>query len=187
MTKKPISENVSEKPRRGRPQAPGYHGDIRRSMEAVGVYTDIATERGKQNRDNALTASGLLSAHPNPEAIRWLYDAPAHRAGTKKMRFGILTELGRIYRQNGDDQQIFDLATLLSNRQPKTRDAVTMLRRYRVRRQRPGSAIDLTKRIGGVIDAYLATHPGTTKQQVLAAMEGATDAVTETEWPEADE
>jgi len=187
MTKYQISENVSEKPRRGRPQDPDYHGNARRASEGSGVYSDIMTERGKQNRDNALLAIALLNAHPNPEAIRWLFDGPAHAAGTKKMRFSILTELGRIYRQNGDDKQIFDLATLLSKRQPKARDAVTMLRGFRVGDRRPASVIDLTKRICGAIDTYLATHPGTTKQQVLAAMEAATDAVTETEWPEADD
>jgi len=155
-------------------------------MEANGVYNDVQTERGKQNRDNALCVIGVLLNHPNPDAIRWLFDGPAHAAGKKKMRFGILAELGRIHWQHGSDEEIHGLATLLSERKPKTRDAVAMLRRHRMNTHRPGSVLHLEKSICGTIDAYLATHPGTTKQQVLAALTSAMDAVTNTEWPEAD-
>jgi hypothetical protein len=178
----PISETVSEKPKRGRPRK--YEMELAVCRQ-VGMDLEIRTHRGKQNRALALIGLDVVSHHPHIAEIVWLYDAAAMRAGKGSTRWHVYTELGRIYSQNGDDHEIHDLAETLCRDKPNGKDAVRWLRRYRRGVSEKYSVHDLTERIATAINEYGATHPKITAEAIHEALRNVAARVVDDQQTEA--
>ncbi len=166
-----MTEAASKK-KRGRPPAFAY--------ETLGLlrshYPDIKTKRGLQNKAYEMRALSVLK--DDPQRYGWLCDIEAMRRGdANSYKPTILTELGRIV----DEEKLKTAASEICRIKPKTKDAVTMTRRYRTGKAASGSAVDLRNRITHTINDYLATHPDTSLQQVRAALADAYEAIEELE------
>ena len=170
-----ITETVSETRKPGRPRK--YETELRCCGQA-GMGIEIQTHRGKQNRALALSALVVVSHHPHVEAIAWLYDEAAMRAGGHSVRWHIYTELGRIYEANADDQEIYDLAETLCRDKPTGKVAVQWLRNYRLGDHKAGSAQDLALQIAKAIDEYAATHSGIGPEEIREALQRVSEYVT---------
>jgi len=169
--KSTISENVSEKPKRGRPHAIPPH------VLAVhtGFFPDVRTTHGKQNIFYQQRALGVLMDDPG---FYWITggsgdDIMAGR--TPPMRRTILQALGRIL----DDDELKAIAAEICRLKLKTAPATALIRRHRRAQSRP-SALALTGQLARCIDRYLADHPATTWEQVGAALENVAYIVEQT-------
>jgi hypothetical protein len=165
MTTADISEAASENPpktKRGRPPVL----DPQQVARLRGFFPDIRTVRGLQGRANALRAMNVLDHAP---AFNWLCSTKeAVSAGQGKLRFTILSELGRV-----EDDDLKALARQLCQERPRSKDAVAMIRRWRTGKAPTGGAIDLAFHLTRCADEYAARHPGTTRKMLLAALENA--------------
>src|SRR5262245_6892182 len=87
-----ISENGSEKPKRGRPRT--IDDTSRALYESVGLFVEQKTERGRQNTYYFMRALGVLRM-ADPEAsepFRWLGDTEQIKRGEGVYRTSILAE-----------------------------------------------------------------------------------------------
>ena len=166
MPTKRISENVSEKPKRGRPTIfpPQF------LAETTALMPDVKTYRGKQNLVYQTIATIALM---DDSRFYWLtggssQDVMAGR-GTP-MRRTILQALGRI----ADAKEIKAVARKICNLKPTTAAAVTMIRRYRGV-WGEASCLSLTDQIIRCVNRYLVEHPDTTRDQVTTAFQNAID------------
>jgi hypothetical protein len=76
-------------------------------------------------------ATGMLQDLPNKEEFVWLYDEKAGMSGKRHaLKNSILTELGRVLQI--DEQAFWKWATLLCKEKPKTHDAVSSIRHWRL-------------------------------------------------------
>jgi hypothetical protein len=156
--------------KRGRPKA--FPDELMKLYEAGGLFLDVGSERQRQNIAYRMRAAGLLK--DDPERFGWLYDLRAGQRGEKKAwKPTILSELGRIR----DDEELKEVASEVCKLRPKTRDAVSMIRRYRTGKTAPVDVLGLTLRITDAIDEYVASHPDTTWRQVKEALKDAYDTV----------
>jgi len=118
---KPISENFSEKPKRGRP---------RRFRELPDYIGTCLTVRGKQNHAYAMRAMVVLNNTPHNH----LWNTEKIRDGTGKVKLTILAELGRF----PDPDAMRKAAAFVCRLRMKTADAIDFLRKGRgVRRDGP--------------------------------------------------
>lgn len=118
-----ISGAAPEKRKRGRPRImPASY-----STFLAEWYPDIRTERGRQDIAYRLRALDVLA---DDERFSWLADSEAMEAGSPNAwKPSILSELGRF----GNDETLrsFALALCEIRPRPKTKEAVSMLRRAR--------------------------------------------------------
>lgn len=89
------------------------------------------------------------------------------------MRRTLLAELGRLR----DPEVIRETALELCERRPKTADGVLWVRRMRTGIRPQPDADRLANQICRLLDSYCSAHPGTGKQDMLAALKIACDAV----------
>jgi hypothetical protein len=160
-----ISENFSKK--RGRPRLlePGI-------LKVVSAATDAHSLRHKQDVHYRLRALGVLL---DDSRFIWLCDGERMRAGlSHSYRPTILAALGRI----ADEADMRDVALELCETKPKARDAIQIVRRWRLGDRKPGDALQLANEIVGTINGYLSRHP-TTWQQVKGALAMAQEMVEE--------
>jgi len=169
MTGNGISETASEK-KRGRPKVlDAVHEQIAKSCNH-----DVRTTRGLQNIHYRLRAQNCLI---DDERFKWLCDRDAMAKGAPNAwKPGILSELGRL----DDDETIKAYAARICELKPKTKDAITMLRRARTGKAPDASVLDLTARLCRVVDDYVAAHLDVTARQLLVALANTRDAVEET-------
>jgi len=94
-------------------------------------FPDIKTDRQHQNRLYAYRAMNLLglTADEPPAELTWLADRKAIMAGDKKARikWSILTELGRMYETGFPEADILTWARLLCQKRPKVKHAEALL------------------------------------------------------------
>jgi hypothetical protein len=160
----PIAENVSEKPARGRPTA--FPPAVERFWTSTGIGAECTTRRGKQNRWYAQVAFGVL-LRLNDARLLWLADWPHIRDYDVKVRWTLLSELGRLK----DPEDIRTIALQLCKLRPRTADGVAMIRQLRTGKSPLPSWDKLSDRIIAVLDSYQTTHPTTTHAEMLEALD----------------
>ncbi len=131
------------------------------------------SRRQQQNRVYAELAHYILNeAYESGETQwEWLLAEPR--------KVGILSELGRIRRQRGEEG-FWQIANWVADEKPKTKEAVLMLRHLRTGKRTPGSARELHHDILETIRNYRLRHPGTTQNQIETALKTALRAVLRT-------
>jgi hypothetical protein len=146
-----LSEKYSEnKRRRGRPRV--FSEEVENLFTRLGIGGECLTRRGKLNWWHAQMAVSALKDAPG---LDWLFNWDQMLAGTGKVRWSILSELGRI--QNGDDMRA--LAAQVCEEKPKTVLAVSMIREFRTGTVVPASADGLKAALHRTLDAYQVIHP----------------------------
>lgn len=161
-----ISETVSEKPKRGRPKL--YSDEVIRVHGEI--WHETKTRRGLQNKSRQVRAMrALKEVSPEYAEFRWLIDP----AGQVKQ--AIMYELGRL----SDDADIVEWAKLLCDHKPKGKEAIAMIRRWRLGESSKEGALALGGILTRAIDDFCRRYPDTTAQQILAALENTADAVQE--------
>lgn len=149
-----ISENFSEKKKRGRPRLfhPEYEKVIRRGRE----YTDIRTIYNQEYETRAFTVLGLSPKNPPDFPFSWLGDESKIEVGKSRrcgFRKTILSELGRI----DNDSNLIEAAKEICRLKPKTQDAVKMIRGWRLRRAY--APVSLESSLRKAIEDYRKNHP----------------------------
>jgi hypothetical protein len=146
-------ENISENtPRpRGRPRkAEAYWWDL--ATQSAGRHT---SHRHRANYIYGMRACHVLRDDP---CFAWL-----HRArGTT-----IMDALGRI----DDDQNLVAMALYLCEHQPPTRQAVALIREFRLEARPPGTRDGLQAALHKALDTYLAAHAEMPREAVQQALE----------------
>ena len=164
-------ENVTEKPKRGRPRSTPPDWDL--IMRRVGQTGTPRTLVNFYYTSRAMAVLNLKSI-PEDDPLRWLYDptlaAHNERAGFKQT---ILSELGRI----PDDQLLRAVALQVCELKPKTRDAIIMIRRLRVGEGKP-KPDQLETEIIHLIDNFRMRYPSTSWYDVFEALASVREAVT---------
>jgi hypothetical protein len=150
-----IMENISENtPRkRGRP----------RKASAI-TWQVVDQQEGRhtsyRHRANYIYGMRAINVLRDDPRFAWL-----HRArGTT-----LLDALGRI----DDDQNLIAMALYLCEHQPSTRQAVALIREFRLDTRPPGTTDGLQATLEQALETYLATHadmPRAAVQQALAAV-----------------
>jgi hypothetical protein len=146
-----ISQNTPQP--RGRPRkAEAYWWDL--ATQSAGRHT---SHRHRANYIYDMRACNVLRDDPR---FAWLHTA---RCST------IMDELGRI----DDDQNLAAMALYLCEHQPPTRQAVALIREFRLETRPPGTRDGLQAALHKAIDTYLAAHadmPWEAVQQALEAV-----------------
>jgi hypothetical protein len=115
-------------------------------------------------------APRVLWASEYPDRFDWLCDPEELWSGEPRAwTASILSELGRI----DDDEERRIIAGQLAAWQPKARDAIAAIRRYRLGRSPAPSRMELTDAILKAINGDRRTHPGTPLGLLLSALEEA--------------
>jgi hypothetical protein len=138
----------------------------------TGLYSDVATVRGRQNKAYLIEAIGALKIDPEaayPQAYHdrfpWLFGADRTNGST--WRFSVLAELGRIR----DPEEIVAAAEELCRIEPpSTKAAIALVREWRGARRADPSAHRLHARLARTIEGYLDEYPDTTFSGVLQAL-----------------
>jgi hypothetical protein len=152
-----ISENTSRK--RGRP--PTIPERERR------MVTETERNRSARHRNNAVYSTRVVVWAADDPRFEWLCsDGPTIMQGQGHMRRTILAELGRI--EDAEDREA--MALYLCEHQPTTRQAVAMIRQFRLGTQPPGSTAQLTAVLRRTINTYLDEHHPLTWEEVREAL-----------------
>jgi hypothetical protein len=141
-----ISENFSEKKKRGRPRL--LHPALREVFADGQTY---ASERTIQNTSYYIRAFGLLQHEPWAE---WLVGHASQEGKPGQVRKTILAELGRL----DDDEDLLVMARAICTDCPNTRDALARIRRFRLGRMPAGSISQLTDVLRHTVNTYLREH-----------------------------
>jgi hypothetical protein len=164
-----LSENVSEKKRgRGRPRA--FSEEEERWFDKMQTGNNCLTRRGKMNHWYALEGGRALK---EGSRFKWLLDTEAIMAGTAHFPHTILSEIGRI--PNDDDKR--EVAAFLCERKPKVKEAVRIIRHFRIGKRAPASADSLSDRLCNLIDDYREGHKGASLDLVREALQVVAEAV----------
>jgi hypothetical protein len=175
-----VSENISQKPKRGRPRNQWLASSVA-IAKGHGCLVDIHTDRHAQNIAYRQEAVCVLSNHPERHKWTWIIDREACQRGDKRpWKSTILMELGRI----SDPDQMIEVARQLSNidPHPTAREAVAMIRRWRLGTQPAADPHQLSVTIGNTVQRYIDTHRDVDKDTVLAALEHVVKTVKSMDW-----
>lgn len=112
-----------------------------------GTFPDLTTERSVNNRVHAFEAFCQLC---NDDRFEWLTQTKG-----QVPRWGILTELGRLYLDGFiDDDDLKRLAESICEQQPKTRDCARVLKQQRLGRHQQFHALILSETVSKTIAEY---------------------------------
>ena len=152
LSKPEKSENVSEKPKRGRP--PAFPPELEAGYDGLALFDGIHSRRGRVNVYYRMQALRALKGIPG---VEWVYDEARARAGEPgAWRQTILIELGRIR----DPDAIRKVARQLCELKPTTREAVAMVRRWRLDQPlSAGDADQLQEHLRNALNDYITRHP----------------------------
>jgi hypothetical protein len=161
-----ISKNV----KRGRGR-PGKFSD--ESLQQLG-WKDMETLTNRQKQNRHYTARALWALARDPEAgdlsirpdFKWLYDETLKGKSRRYGKATILAQLGRI----GNDQLIKKVARELCKLEPRTKDAVVLIRQLRSGGVKEGDTKQLTQEIAKTILQYRIRYPKTSQPQVNDAL-----------------
>lgn len=172
-----ISENISEKPKRGRPRLiSDAMSKWYRSQVSPGTHTD----RTAQNAYFGMAALGRLMGEKISEGkyelspgrddwpYKWLCDETVKPVVYRRT---VLTELGRI----DDDDELREVAAYLCEHKPSTREAIGIIRRYR-HGVKPADCTALTNAFIHTMNDYIKGHPDITRQCIAMALRNCLDA-----------
>ncbi len=166
-----LTENFSDnqlKPQRGRPRA--VEPAIEALYEQLGLYDGKYSRRARVNvhyKRRALAC--LVFNRSDAESFKWIADSTekARQGKIKPWRETILSELGRI--ENESDMRA--IALQLCELKPKTKDAVDMIRRWRLRdKSKLGDVGTLTNELARCVDDYRRRYPDIQLAQVKDAL-----------------
>lgn len=161
-----ISENISEKPKRGRPRMyPPMAGGM---LDDGRQYTS----RHERNQHTAFALYMLLADRANTD-LAWLFEG--HNT-PRFRRLTILAELGRLALSEHSMAAIITntLATEFCTTKPTTAQALATIRQWRRqmsgKHQPTGSPKELAKQLIRVINDYIGMHPGIDHNLILDAL-----------------
>lgn len=137
------------------------------------LFPELTTDRSRMDRYYSIKVLSMVKSDP---ALHWLLDDDP--AGGTGWRWGLLAELGRVAVDHGEDRAR-EWAQLLCEGKPSVRAGAAEIRRWRTGLSGEGDALALTTAVLHAVDAYIATHPDVTRQQVLAALDNARAAYSE--------
>ena len=163
------------KRKRGRPRRFSQEVDMRIAM----FYPDVKTRRGLLNCHYRTFATSVFTRawESGDRRFEWICHPKKMEAGERNSwRPGILEQLGRIAWERSPDVAIQWAADLEPNM--KTKDAVALLRQWRVGRS-AGDRRDLAKKIIHTVAEYGLGHDGVDLEFVLDAFDIASDALKE--------
>ena len=162
-----ISEAASEKRKRGRPPVfdPAYRA-------AIGnLFNEVKTHRGKTDCLYRQRAFNLLSKDAR---FAWVADGAKARSGSPDAwKPSILVELGRI----PNDEDLKAVALRICELKPKTKDAVSMIRRARLGREKEGNYLKLFAQLEAALNVYLSGHPSTPADWPVKALRDLADCI----------
>lgn len=146
-----ISESASKKRKRGRPKV--MSPEMQKLTDFLSP--DVRTQRGKQNVYYRNLASSILY---EDKRFSWLADGDKMEAGIiGSWKPGILSELGRII--DLDDMKA--VALRLCELKPKTKEAIAMIRGFRLGRTTKPDYMKLLIHLENSYNAYVRLHPDT--------------------------
>lgn len=123
----------------------------------------IRSRKGQQDRlFAALIISDIMERYGDDPRREWLVNE-------ETARWSVMTELGRLREQRGDETFWEAVEWTLENR-PKVKDAVAILRSYRTGKSLPSGEVGLHREIMRLVTTYLSRHPGTSWRQVEEAL-----------------
>src|ERR1051326_8532599 len=129
------------------------------------------THRTVQNKHYELRAFGVLgfTGETFPEEFRWLCDPEKQKPGRaycEGFRRSILAELGRIE----DEETLRAAARRMCQLRPKAREAMVMIRRFRLGGAKPGDALELANAVIATINDYMRRRPGLSADDIRDAI-----------------
>jgi hypothetical protein len=163
-----ISEAASKKSR-GRPKTiPKEQRGI------ISWVSDGQTERCKQDKFFLVHSMGVLQ---NDKRFSWLCDEEEMQKGTGKgWKPSILSELGRyFFSVHLDEEKLKDIALEICEAKPKTKDAVAMLRRYRLGRGPGHDHSKLWNHICEAVNGYARQHAEVDSRDIAEVLRGIAD------------
>jgi len=167
------SEAASEKRRRGRPRLTNAALDD--ILKFIGP--DIQTRRGLLNVFYRQLALDVLQLDPR---FAWVADGTKMKAGVRgAWKPGILTELGRIR----DADTMRAVAFRICELRPKTKEAVAIIRRFRLGRESRGNYLALWTCLARALDGYVDAHPSTSVEWKVKALQDLAACVQDNEGP----
>lgn len=147
----------SDSKKRGRPKV---FSD--RSLRAATVGSGEKTHRQQQNRVYALLAlHDIRQNYSGNNQTGWLISE-------KTIKWGILTELGRI--RVDTPKKFWTAVEWTLKTRPKVKDAIVVLRRYRTEKASSGDSLGLANEISNLIGNYRMRHPNITPAVVREAL-----------------
>jgi hypothetical protein len=138
-----------------------YEPQIAELVDSLGTQS---TRRGKQNHYYYIL--GMTALPEDDPRFAWLYLCKTQ--GVASPRATILSELGRIG-QVYDKETVFDLALTICEKKLTTRKAMRLLKQWRGVK-RPASEVGAALAIRTAVNNYFKTHPDTTFEQMIDAM-----------------
>ena len=148
---------------RGRPRA------FSQEEEAIfrNLFPEITTRRGMQNRMYAVRAIGVLNASAGGDPsgrFEWLVGPSRDHP---KMRFTVLTELGRI----DNPADIATFADVLCQKKYTSRMAIALIRQRVRKTANPQPTVDAaTDYLAGAVDAWFEQYPDANRRVMLDAL-----------------
>jgi hypothetical protein len=155
----------SEKKKRGRPRL--LHAEWEKDLRKENQYCDIRTIQNIDYEARAAKVLGFSSELPVDFPFRWLSDPSKVKAGSSKRRGyrkTILAELGRI----SSDKNLIEAAHEICKRKPTTRDAIEMIRSWRLRK--PYMPDDLETLLRKTIIRFRKKFPEINSKDVYKAL-----------------
>lgn len=176
VSEQTITENFSEKPRRGRPPL-----HCRRFMDEVRAFNLADAQSDRGINDHMYGVSAMQTLFPKGEErearlerFRWLYDAEAEAAHRPRhIRRTLLAHLGRLR----DPDLILKAADHLCEWRPTTAVGVAWLRRLRTGKPATGDSVDLANALIVAFNTYMGANPETGAETVEVAMQHLRGAV----------
>lgn len=160
-----LSEKFSEKKKRGRPRL--LNPEHEKSLRQGNSYCDIRTIYNKDYATRAQTVLGIKPNNPPDFPFLWLGDFSKIEIGKSQQRGyrkTILAELGRI----ADDKNLIEAATEICRRKPTAREAIKMIRSWRLGRASVPITLELILR--QAIESYRKKLPEITNNEIYESL-----------------
>jgi len=152
---------ISEKGSRGRP--PRFSPELMLQCEALGLFLNIHSRRGRINVMYGLRALKAVGNGKDP-AFHWLANLELMGKGKPKAwQATILQELGRI----DDPDDLRTVAARICELQPRVKDAVQMIRKWRIGRSAPFTQGQLATALVATLNDFLRAHGEMTLDEAL--------------------
>lgn len=129
-------------------------------------FPDLKSSRARNDAYYFLRAFKTLLPDTPRDGIEWFGNRKDIEAGKVDARVAIMTELGRI----ADDEEMYEVALEICRLKPKSKDAVVMIRAWRLGGKAKGNSDALANRIKQAIDDYTLSH-AVSRQEILAALQ----------------
>jgi len=170
--KETVSENNST---RGRP--PVLNKELETLYENIGLFINVQTRKSRINiyyRQRAISV--LMEGQEQGKNLEFCFLADKAKigAGTKKAwKPIILYELGKIQ----DPETMKTVARRICELKPSSKEAVSMIRRFRNGNPKPACVFQLNKEITATINNYIQRHQDITNEQILESLKLTLEAV----------